>query len=416
MPNIFFRLRRFFRQMWFLPALFSVLAVATVVAARAAAFLVPDEMPIKISISQEGIQNILEIIASSMLTVAIFALATVVNAFASASQSSTPRAVRLIVEDRTAQTSISAFLGAFLFSIVGIIALSSVYFSEAGRLILFSATLLVVVAVVAALIRWIDQSSSIGRVGDTVDRVEAAATAAFEGLERQPLFGCAEQTALPEAGSPVHASRIGHVQQFYPARLQEIAEKHTLRIHVNVRPGTYVTPLRPLAVVEGIVDDERASAIRDAFVVSDERSFDNDPRFGLIVLSEIASRALSPAVNDPGTAIDVIETTVRILAQWIGYLRDGKGSVDHPDVTVAPISADDIITDAFRPIARDGAGTIEVCLKLIVGLRTLTAISPDFLGPAAARMATDVSERAKRAMTFAPDVEAVEAMVWEAPL
>jgi uncharacterized membrane protein len=372
--------------MWFLPALFSAMAVVTVVAARAASFLLPDEMPVKIS--QEGIQNILEIIAASMLTVAIFALATVVNAFAAASQNSTPRAVRLIIEDRTAQTSISAFLGAFLFSIVGIIALSGVYYSESGRLILFSATVLVVVVVVAALIRWIDQSSSIGRVADTVDRVEAAATAAFKGLGRQPLFGCAEQTVLPEAGSPIHASHIGHVQQFYPVRLQEIAEKHALRIHVNVRPGAYATPLRPLAIVEGIVDDERARAIRDAFVVSDERSFDNDPRFGLIVLSEIASRALSPAVNDPGTAIDVIETTVRILAQWVGHVRDGRASVDHPDVTVAPISADDIIADAFRPIARDGAGTLEVCLKLIVGLRTLTAISPDFLGPAAARMAT----------------------------
>jgi uncharacterized membrane protein len=411
MPSILFRFRRFLRQMWFLPALFSAMAVVTVVAARAASFLLPDEMPLKIS--QEGIQNILEIIAASMLTVAIFALATMVNAFAAASQNSTPRAVRLIIEDRTAQTSISAFLGAFLFSIVGIIALSSVHYSESGRLILFSATLLVVVAVVAALIQWIDQSSSIGRVGNTVDRVEAAATAAFKGLGRQPLFGCAEQTVLPEAGSPVHASRIGHVQQFYPARLQEIAEKHALRIHVNVRPGAYATPLRPLAIVEGIVDDERASAIRDAFVVGDERTFDDDPRFGLIVLSEIASRALSPSVNDPGTAIEVIETTVRILAQWVGHVRDGKGSVDHPDVTVAPISADDIIGDAFRPIARDGAGTLEVCLKLIVGLRTLTAISPDFLGPAAARMATDVSERAKRVMTFAPDVEAVKAMVGE---
>ena len=411
MPNIFFRLRRFLRQMWFLPALFSALAVVTVVVARAASFLVPDEMPLKIS--QEGIQNILEIIAASMLTVAIFALATVVNAFAAASQNSTPRAVRLIIEDRTAQTSISAFLGAFLFSIVGIIALSSVYYSESGRLILFSVTLLVVVAVVAALIQWIDHSTSIGRVGDTVDRVEAAATEAFGGLGRQPLFGCAEQTALPEGGSPVHASRIGHIQDFYPARLQEIAEKHAVRIHVNARPGDYATPLRPLAVVEGMVDDERASAIRDAFVVGDERGFDNDPRFGLIVLSEIASRALSPAVNDPGTAIDVIETTVRILAQWIGHVRDGRASVDHPDVTVAPISADDIIADAFRPIARDGAGTLEVCLKLIGGLRTLTAMSPDFLGPAAARMATGVSERAKRAMTFAPDVEAVEAMVGE---
>lgn len=408
MPRFSFRLRRVLRQMWFLPALFSVLAVLTVAAARAAAVLVPEEMPLKIS--QEGIENILEIIASSMLTVAIFALGTVVSAFAAASQSTTPRAVHLIVEDRTAQTSISAFLGAFLFSVVGIIALSSGFYSEAGRLILFAATLLVVVVVVGALIRWINEISSIGRVENTIDRVEAATMAAFEELGRKPLFGCTEQTALPQTGTPVLADRLGHVQHFNAARLQELAEEHALRIHVNARPGAYATPLRPLAVVEGILDDAQINAVREAFVVGDERTFENDPRFGLIVLSEIASRALSPAVNDPGTAIDVIETTVRILAKWVDC-RDSEAGIDHPDVTVAAISAEDIVIDAFRPIARDGAGTVEVCLKLIGGLRTIKSLSPELLGPSVARMAESVSERVKKEMAYGPDVEVVAAAV-----
>jgi uncharacterized membrane protein len=41
--------------------------------------------------------------------------------------------------------------------------------------------------------------------------------------------------------------------------------------------------------------------LRTAFTLGDMRYFEEDPRFGLITLSEIASRALSPAVNDPGT-------------------------------------------------------------------------------------------------------------------
>ncbi len=46
------------------------------------------------------------------------------------------------------------------------------------------------------------------------------------------------------------------------------------------------------------------------------RTFEDDPRFGLIVLSEIADKALSPGVNDPGTAIDVIGTLVRLFTLW----------------------------------------------------------------------------------------------------
>jgi uncharacterized membrane protein len=46
------------------------------------------------------------------------------------------------------------------------------------------------------------------------------------------------------------------------------------------------------------------------------RSFAQDPRFCLSVMAEIACRALSPAVNDPGTAIDVIGRGVRILSAY----------------------------------------------------------------------------------------------------
>lgn len=67
MPGISFGLHRILRQMWFLPALFSVLAVVTVAAVRAAVFLVPEELPFEIS--QDGIENIMEITASSVLAV-----------------------------------------------------------------------------------------------------------------------------------------------------------------------------------------------------------------------------------------------------------------------------------------------------------------------------------------------------------
>jgi uncharacterized membrane protein len=202
-----FRLRQAVRQMWFLPTIFSLGAIATVAAARYSAFLLPEELPF--DISQDAIDHILTIVASSMLAVATFALATMVNALAGASQRTTPRAVRLVAEDRAAQTSISAFVGAFLFSIVGIIALRGGLYSASGRLILFAATSVVVLVVVGALIRWINKISSIGHVGEIIERVEDATTTAFREAAQRPCFGCNEQSSAPEEGFPVHAREVG---------------------------------------------------------------------------------------------------------------------------------------------------------------------------------------------------------------
>lgn len=75
------------------------------------------------------------------------------------------------------------FIGAFLFSILAIVGLSAGIYSSAGRMLLFSATLVVLVLVIVALIRWIAQISDIGRVGHTIDRVEAATSKALASLQ-----------------------------------------------------------------------------------------------------------------------------------------------------------------------------------------------------------------------------------------
>jgi uncharacterized membrane protein len=62
--------------------------------------------------------------------------------------------------------------------------------------------------------------------------------------------------------------------------------------------------------------------LRKAFVIGNMRYFHEDPRFGLITLSEIASRVLS-AVNDPGTAIQIISSHVRLFSLW-AETGDGK--------------------------------------------------------------------------------------------
>lgn len=402
MSQIAFQLRQLAHRMWFMPAAFSVLAIVTIMMAYGLARFAPEKLPF--TMPSDAVVSILTILASSMLTVAVFALSTMVSALSSASDSTTPRAVPLIVGDRSAQTSISVFIGAFLFSIVGIIGLNSGFYSEAGRLFLFIVTLVVVVLVVAALIRWIGQISAIGRVAQTIDRVEEATSNAFAALKEHRYFDCLPQNG-PVSGDPVVAESIGYVQHIDAARLQEIAEKHNLRIAVTARPGAYTGPHRPLMLVTGPTDDATRTALAAAFTVGDMRTFDSDPRFGLVVLAEIAGKALSPGINDPGTAIDVVGTLVRVLHQ--GGTEKQTDAAVHDRVTMPMLNPTDLIEDGFRPIARDGAGTIEVVQRLLVGLETLAGANPDLAGPAMA-MARDAVERARGALTATSDLLALE--------
>lgn len=385
MDHIAFKFRQIAQRLWFLPAAFSLAAVLTLIAAFGMARLVPDKLPF--TLSSEAVESILTVLASSLLTVAVFALSTIVSALASASSSTTPRVVPLIVGDRSAQTSISVFIGAFLFSIVGIIGLSAGIYSEAGRLLLFVVTLGVVVLVVAALIRWIGQMSAIGRVGETVERAGEAAEQAFRSVPGKGLLGCRPLEAEAE-GEAVFSRKIGYVQHIDLGRLQDLAEEHELVVSITARPGAYAAPDRPLVQVEGTVEEGLAEKLAGAFVVGKARTFESDPRFGLIVLAEIASKALSPGINDPGTAIAVVSTLVRVLAER----PEDDGDLKYDRLLVAPLDANDLMADAFRPIARDGAGNIEVMLRMIAGLKTLARGRPD-LEDAAAGMIRDAVER-----------------------
>lgn len=402
MTQLSFYYRQLSNKMWFLPAAFSVVAVLTIAAAFYLARWAPEELPF--TISQDAVQSILHILATSLLTVAVFALSTLVAALSSASASTTPRAVSLIVADRAAQTSISLFIGAFLFSILAILGLSAGIYSSAGRMLLFSVTLGVVALVIIALIRWIAQISDIGRVGHTVNRVEAATAAALDTLDQHPLFDCHLLEREAE-GTPVFSPQLGYVQHFDAALLQRSAAEHDLQIALTARPGAYVSSLRPLVCVQGEINDDIAAELANAFVVGDQRTFDNDPRFGLVVLSEIADRALSPAVNDPGTAIDVLGTLTRLLSDWQPEAPGDDPSNDR--IFVPRLDAKDILEDAFRPIARDGASNIEVVLRLMQSLE-IVAHCRSFFRDAAIDAAQDALDRARRALDAPADLKALE--------
>lgn len=403
MPQWRLWLTRIARKIWFRATLISLLSVVLALASAALAPFIPYEF--SLSIGSDAVDNILSILASSMLAVTTFSLTAMVLAYSRAAQQVTPRATELLVEDKTAQNALSSFLGAFLFAIVGIMALSTGAYGAQGRVILYAGTILLILWIVIILLRWIAVLTQFGRVEDSVARVERAALRAIESW-RGPIALSATDRPMPADGHDVAvpARAMGYVTSIDIGACKRCASECGARLVIASPPGAWVAPGTPLAWSDTPLDEEVARELAKAFAIGRQRSFDSDPRFSMLVLGEIGSRALSSATNDPGTAIAVLDSGQRILAA----MAEPESSDDPDDkVSHPPLSLEAMAADMVLPLARDGAPIAEVGVRLQELLGAVARLVPD-ARPEFRALASDALQRARSSGMAASDLKRVE--------
>lgn len=407
-----FELRKGLRKLWVRTSVFAVAGIAVVAITPLVSPFLPEWLA-KIE-AANAIESILSILASSMLAVTTFSVSIMLTAYAAASGSGTPRAVTLLKEDVTSQMVLATFLGAFLFSLFALIGIRSNVFDASGRVVLFFATMWVTLAVVLALVRWITHLTNFGRLIDTIDRVEATAIKAMKSRVESPFLGGVPLDDHSEDWIAVYPETSGYLCHVDMPALQKLAEtagEGGPLVRLEVLPGSFVYRKRVLTrlsprILDGKAGEECLETARHAFTIASARTFDQDPRFGLSVLSEIAERALSPAVNDPGTALDVLGRQFRVLELWSA--RDAGKEPEFALIAVPGLSMQDLLEDAFSGIARDGAGVISVQLRLQKVLAALAHSVPAAFADSALRLSDRALAEATGASLYPEDLRRIE--------
>jgi uncharacterized membrane protein len=403
------QLARLMRKLWLRATLISLLAVGAALVSLVVSPYLPSDISAKIG--ADAVDRILNIIATSMLAVTTFSLSATVAAYAAATANVTPRATKLLIEDRTTLNVLATFVGSFLFSVVAIITLAMGAYGDRGRAILFAVTVLVIILIVVTLLRWIDYLLRLGRVGETTEEVERATAAAMRRRMELPNLGGTpwnDPEALPVNAQPVNVNSIGYVQHIDVGAIAKCADELGARVYLAALPGTFVDTNRPVAWIAGAKGSLDPARIASQFTVAAERSFDQDPRFGLCVLAEIASRALSPGLNDPGTAIDVVGRGIRILA-LLAEPNEDSAEPPFARVYVPSIQVSDLLDDIFTPIARDGAANAEVQIRLQKAFAALARIDNRDLRDGARLQSQLALARARQAIASKYDLDRIEA-------
>ncbi|MBA4263464.1 MAG: hypothetical protein C0453_00155 [Comamonadaceae bacterium] len=403
---------RLLQTLWWRPAVWSAGAVAVAVASSLVDQWIPDSwLP---GLSDGVVKELLHLMASSMLVVSTFALSVLASAYAAAANAGTPRARRLVVAEPQSQKSVAVFLAAFIFSVVGLVAMGIGNYGPAGRLVLFASAVGVLSWVVVSFMSYIDVLSRIGQVAHTIAIVERAAWKALREHARQPLGGAQAADGPPEGAQAVQAQETGYVQYVDVQELQQLAEAHSTLVYVVAHAGDLIHPQATLAYVtldtaagKGTGSIEALNkAVRKAFVIGPERTIEQDAGYGLIVLAEIAQRALSPAVNDPGTAIAVMSSQTRLLIRTFATQTDHEAATCSR-VTATPASLAPLVAIAYEPIARFSLEHFDVIYQLARHMEALVQNVPGDVAREALAVIQRAVERADRA-----GVDAVDLAQW----
>lgn len=389
-------------RFWFRVSLYGLLAVLAALLAVWITPWVPEDLTERIT--EGSSREILKILASSMLVVATFSLGTMVQAFGAAASLATPRATRVLIDDPFSQRVLSTFLGAFVFSIVGLFAQSFGYYSHAGEAVMLLAAGVVIILVLTTLFAWLDHLANMVRLGDIIAKVEDRADEVLRNRARSPRMGGVAMADAPPLNWKVDAAGTAYVRHLDMAALQEIAQAAGGFIEVECPPGAITDVIRPLARTSWEVSDTDADAIRDAFTTGHERSLEEDPRYCLQVMAEIGSRALSPGVNDPGTAIVIVAAQQRLLTAWAAERDEHDPPEIACDRVISPgLTPDDLFEDAFAPLLRDAAPNVEVGLRLQKSLRALARLGQPGYAVAAATASDKALRHAARALALTED-------------
>jgi len=321
-------------------------------------------------------QAILTDIATSIMTVVSIVFAILLMTLTLASTQFSPRILINFIRDRVTQWTLGIFLGTFSYCIASLPATRSLPQPFIPVAAVTGAMLLALVSV-GWLIYFIHHISNAISVNHIVDRIRRETELVIDDLmpdPRRPLQLGPAGEGFPEALEILIKSRhSGYIRFVHIERLQALAVAYRVSLRVERRVGHFVPEgVALIRVSRGDrVTEEHALQLLAAIDIGPTRTMQQDVEFGIVQIVDIALRAISPAVNDPTTAISCVDQLSSILIRWLGRTSPPSRYYHPPHVLrlVIPwIDFTGLLDLAFEQIRHYSVADAAVSLRLMRAL------------------------------------------------
>lgn len=330
-------------------------------------------------------QVMLSTIASSIMTVVSIVFAILLMTLTLASMQFSPRILVNFVRDHVTQWTLGVFLGTFLYCMAAMPAARSLpqpfapVATVTGALALALASVMGLIYFIHHISRAVSVNHIVDRIARETERVidelmprKRGAVARGEDMEFEP-----EETEFA-----VLNVRSGYICFIDTTRLLKLAKAHKLRIRVLRPIGHFAPEGAPLFTVshKSRLTAELDRDFRSAFGIGPMRTMQQDVEFGVLQIVDIALKAISPAVNDPSTAINCIDQLTSILIRWAERAPPATIFSDPPYVVRVILPWPDfkhLLDTAFEQIRHYSANDVAVSLRLLRAMDDLAATLND---------------------------------------
>lgn len=311
---------------WFIPALMTIGAIALAIGSvlidvRFGSRWLSAVTWLDIS-RPDGARELLSSLSSSMIGVAGTVFSITIAAVVYASGSYGPRLLTNFLEDRGNQLSLGVFIATFVYCLM-VLRTVRVPATDDGDG--FVPELSVLIALVLALtsvgvlVYFLHHVPDSIRINGVVARIGHRLLADIKLRYPDVRVGTEPRRAERTGGVAIKAARTGYIQIIDHSTLETVAAAQDADIWLNVRTGDFVHGGITLLHVGG-AGTVPPKELQDAFAIGDSRTAEQDLEYLIDELVEIGTRALSPGINDPFTAITCLH--------WLGACTTALGERD----------------------------------------------------------------------------------------
>ncbi len=325
-------------------------------------------------ISPSAATTLLVAVGGGMITFTGFVFSLVLLVLQYGSSAYSPRAVSLLLRARSTQWILALFLATIVLSFLSV--------PEAGSFgrrdfTPIASLMLVALLLLASLIGFLALLHSVGKRIRVDEVLTSLGRNARHGLRRRATLQDRHDAVVLERIDPPertlrYEGAPGQIVGLSVASLQRIARRGNARIVVLLRTGDAVSTGSTFAAVDS--DTVRARDVSRCLLVRHERALKLDPLYALRIIVDVALRALSPAINDPTTAVRAIDEVEGVL-RTAAPMRLGPVALraDGWEVQLPLPTWSDVVDLALMEIADVGISQPQVT-------RRLTALLTDLLG------------------------------------
>ena len=399
---------RMWRPFWALPAAIALGAVLLGLILPSVDERLSAQLPLLFGGGAQSARSMLATIASAMISVTgvVFSITMVVLQLASSQYS--PRLLGGFLASRVTQVTLGVFTASFAFALTVLRTVRSNGTDFVPQLSVSIALLLVLASIPVFLLfihhitGSIQVSTLIERVADQTLGLLDEPPAPEDRDDRQqnrgdaasdPTQGGVEWRRPPAADVTVLRSLADRrvIESVRYSALVGVARDLDVVVVLRAPVGAVRHHGQALADVVGDPPDEQGmDRLRAAFSFGRERTMVQDPLFGVRQLVDVAERAISPGINDPTTAVQVVDALHGILrragtvANRSQYVLDSDGDVRVVDQPVTFAAMLDLAVDEIAHYGRETPPVHARLARLLQDLRD--TVRPEFRSAVAAKL------------------------------